>query len=482
MRVVDRAGGGLQVFDVWGNVSGYTDEGDGEQSWDFTRISGGSATTADTIFTGSIALDYGQSGDGVIIRSVIGDNTPRDSVLIWETSPISASNYTLLTRTGNLNGSFGVTTDRYGFGAKDNVIIEVGDTDTMTLGKDAGGEGLHGIHINSENRWYGNGQLQVGGVNGLNHFPSQTFDTSTEVWDSSEAYWNAPIQLGSDVYIDGGAQIAGDAVIDGTLTVSKLDFQENGRIIGSNLSIDANTTFTDDVTIKGTLDGVDGTFSGTLSAVDGTFSGTLSGVDGTFSGELQAVTGTFGNASIASGGQLTGSNWLIDENNWVHPSLGSAIISHERNAEYNISTTNVGTFNREWGVGQTVTGSNTSNQTRTVKRIRWRKRFGINKLVFSGVGRRTINTSSGIFSDNCTVIGRILGVGISENFRFTSSSNQSFTINLDVSGLGAGTDYIILIEIDAEATGDPSNSGTDSTEVTTFLREDIDIEDATQSV
>jgi len=112
LRVVDRSGGGLVVADVWGNVTGYTNLSGGEQSWTFTRIAGGAADTSDVIFAGSIAIDYGQSGDGVIIRSVIGDNTPRDSILTWVTSPVDPANFTLVTRTGNLGG----IDDASGFG------------------------------------------------------------------------------------------------------------------------------------------------------------------------------------------------------------------------------------------------------------------------------------------------------------------------------------------------------------------------------
>lgn len=252
---------------------------------------------------GDVIVALGNTTDpdrqATIYRSVIDSGSPyvrvNDGVSSWN-DWISADKAKL--QYGNLEGLpfiEGVLGKIYGFWAEDNLFLTAGQDNPMSFGKDAGGSGLHGIHINSNNRWYGNGQLQVGGVNGLNHFPSQTFDTSTETWDSSESYWNAPIQLGSDVYIDGGAQIAGDAVVDGTLTVSKLDFQENGRIIGSNLSIDADTTFTDDVTIKGTLDGVDGTFSGSLSAVTGSFGNATIGGTLTFgsSGEITNTDGSY---------------------------------------------------------------------------------------------------------------------------------------------------------------------------------------------
>ena len=382
MRVVDRSGG-LQVFDVWGNVSGYTDEGDGEQSWNFTRIAGGSATTEDTVFTGSIAIDFGQSGDGVIIRSVIGDNTPRDSVLIWETSPISAANYTLLTRTGNLNGSFGVTTDRYGFGAKDNVIIEVGDSNTMTLGKDAGGSGLHGIHINSENRWYGNGQLEVGGVDGLRFFPSPVFDTSTEVWDSSSAFFDAPLQVGTDAV----------------------------------------------------------------------FAGSLSAASGTFSGELEAVTGSFGEVEIATNGELSGSNWLINETTWVHPVLGDSIFRRSSMADFGSNLDEADVINDDfWRVQSLVDEAfRTTNEESAVKvRATYTKRPTVTTLRLKGVFSVSFPFGENGFGRIEAKIFRSDGTG-STLSNFVQSdvaiSKQEFVIDINISSLSDNETHIVELEL-----------------------------------
>ena len=126
MRIVDRSGGGLVVADVWGNVDQYNiagDEQSGEQSWRFTRIAGGSAAVGDVVYTGSVAIDYGQSGDSVIVRSVIGTNTPRDTQLTWVTSPIDPANFTIVTRVGNLGGIANTTgTGFYG----ENVFLTGG--------------------------------------------------------------------------------------------------------------------------------------------------------------------------------------------------------------------------------------------------------------------------------------------------------------------------------------------------------------------
>ena len=67
------------------------------------------------------------------------------------------------------------------------------------------------------------------------------------------------------------------------------------------------TAATSTLTIKGTLDGADGTFSGSLSAATGTFSGDLSAAGGTFAGSLSAATGTFSGNLSAAGGTFGGS-------------------------------------------------------------------------------------------------------------------------------------------------------------------------------
>jgi hypothetical protein len=132
LRVVDRAGGGLNVFNVWGLVTNYTDLEDGSQTWTFTRQAGGTADTGDVVNGGSVAIDYGQSGDGVIIRSVLNSDAPTDTIFTWVTSPVDAGNFTLRTLTGNLSETFyddggfnkasGTPLEGFGF-ASDNMYL-----------------------------------------------------------------------------------------------------------------------------------------------------------------------------------------------------------------------------------------------------------------------------------------------------------------------------------------------------------------------
>ena len=100
LRYVNRATG-LSVGDVWGTVSSYTDLDDGEQSWTFSRKAGNSGQT---IYSGMVAIDYGQSGDGYITLTSLGDDAPYIDVRTWTTTPAVAGNHTTVARVGTLDG------------------------------------------------------------------------------------------------------------------------------------------------------------------------------------------------------------------------------------------------------------------------------------------------------------------------------------------------------------------------------------------
>lgn len=102
LRIFDRSGSGLTIGDAWGLVTGYTDQADGTQDWTFTALDSGFVAGQD-IFKGSIVLDYGQSGDGYIERTVLDDQgSPYSQVVTWTGNPID--NKTVKTRTGILDG------------------------------------------------------------------------------------------------------------------------------------------------------------------------------------------------------------------------------------------------------------------------------------------------------------------------------------------------------------------------------------------
>lgn len=105
LRIVSRAGGGLIVASAWGQVTGYNDLPDGEQSWTFTtRV----ATTAvgQRAMTGDIALDYGKVGSSWWYVTVLDPGGPHAGFASWYGSyPGDNPEYWL--RMGQLRGLSG---------------------------------------------------------------------------------------------------------------------------------------------------------------------------------------------------------------------------------------------------------------------------------------------------------------------------------------------------------------------------------------
>jgi hypothetical protein len=118
LRVVDNSSGGLIIMDVWGQVEGYVDNSDNTQDWTFKcRDDGGQDGT--DIGKEAPALDYGQSGQGLIRRTVEGPNAPYTAIETWTGDPVKDSNYTTQVLEGNLNGFYDYSNDIHGFAAGD---------------------------------------------------------------------------------------------------------------------------------------------------------------------------------------------------------------------------------------------------------------------------------------------------------------------------------------------------------------------------
>ena len=117
LRYINMNGGGLVVKDVWGSVSGYSNLANGEQSWTWTTTDDG-GVDGSVIFAGSVALDYGQSGDGVIESTVLDNaGSPYIQLKTWHTDPRMPENFAVRTRLGNLAGIGGA--DGFGLFAGD---------------------------------------------------------------------------------------------------------------------------------------------------------------------------------------------------------------------------------------------------------------------------------------------------------------------------------------------------------------------------
>lgn len=127
LRVIDRSGGGIVVANVWGKVTNYTNLANQEQSWTFTCHNDG-GMNGKKVFTGSLVLDYGQSGDGFIERTVLDPaGSPYERIATWTGNPTNPANYSLKVQVGNLDGisdtDFGALSG-FGLYAVNNVYIK----------------------------------------------------------------------------------------------------------------------------------------------------------------------------------------------------------------------------------------------------------------------------------------------------------------------------------------------------------------------
>lgn len=108
LRIVDRSGGGLGMFLVWGQVTNYTDLSGGEQSWTFTTRSANAAAVGETAGAGLIALDFGKSGNGWWWATAIGSDSPYMGITTWHgTDPYTEANRKHRIRVGQLVGVTG---------------------------------------------------------------------------------------------------------------------------------------------------------------------------------------------------------------------------------------------------------------------------------------------------------------------------------------------------------------------------------------
>ena len=92
---------GISTLNIWGQVSAYADAGDGIQSWTFTLRSGPTATS---VKEGTIAIDFGASGDALIHLSVLdAAGAPYIKMRKWSGSdPYTPANLTTYVQIGEL--------------------------------------------------------------------------------------------------------------------------------------------------------------------------------------------------------------------------------------------------------------------------------------------------------------------------------------------------------------------------------------------
>ena len=229
LRYVDRSGGGLVVGEAWGQVTNYTDRSGGEQSYTFTTKD--TTTSGITVYAGTAALDYGVSGQGVWMATVIHPNSPYTQIQTWSgTDPYSGS-FTTWVRTGDLSGiagGFG-----YGLYAGNNT------TNQYFLASSAGFE-IHGIEAN----WYDQSGNQRIGID-----PTASTSLDSLLWAGpSSSDKRFEIRADGKVFVRDSVIIGtGTAVaIDGAMIYSPFDgptpFEDNyGVNVGSQEGVPYGT-------------------------------------------------------------------------------------------------------------------------------------------------------------------------------------------------------------------------------------------------
>jgi len=107
LQIIDRTGGGLTWVEVWGTVTSFVDDGNGEQHYTFTTQDDGGASGS-IVHGGAAAQDFGQSGDGFIQQEAgYETHTPWLQVATWVTDPSVPANINIRSRLGNLAGITG---------------------------------------------------------------------------------------------------------------------------------------------------------------------------------------------------------------------------------------------------------------------------------------------------------------------------------------------------------------------------------------
>jgi hypothetical protein len=115
LRQFDRTGTSLTIANCWGTVAWVsTDTTAKTQTYTFTRSANPNGGTASgTIGIGTLALDYGTTGNGYLesnaIDGAMAEYSPYHQVVSWATHPNGG--LTIRTRLGNLKGIFNVSNE-----------------------------------------------------------------------------------------------------------------------------------------------------------------------------------------------------------------------------------------------------------------------------------------------------------------------------------------------------------------------------------
>jgi len=161
--------------------------------------------------------------------------------------------------------------------------------------------------------------------------------------------------------------------------------------------------------------------------------------------------------------------------------LGGKITTQVSSANFGTNPSNASSFTSIWRAQVNPAGTETQDRLIIAKRIKWTKTFGINSLKIDAIARYVFNVDSGSWSRTNNVRLRIDGVSGTTLMPVPSTSFSQISGTLDVSGLGNGNQYDIIVEIYVELEGSPANDVADTAEGATILREDFDVSERTES-
>jgi hypothetical protein len=255
LRYVDRSGGGLTVADVWIQVTKPTGfDASGEtQTWSATTLNAG-GVAGETIKAGSVALDYGISGDHLIERSVLGGTF--DRILRWEDTtgdgvPDTFETINYRGELSNLPKAKASGPGVYSSQARFDENAIIGDLEAATSDSTSGSylkftqdEGLEVVVAGGEN---------VG--TRLDEIQAELELTASEMearFQADVAFEGSTASVSLVSNADGSsARLAGDSItLDGDTTFFGTDYNNPGGIPGDALAEDYTQSGTENVTIR----------------------------------------------------------------------------------------------------------------------------------------------------------------------------------------------------------------------------------------
>ena len=209
---------GLTLYSIWGQVSGYLDNGDGTQDWTFTLRSG---PTEEAIAKGAIAIDFGASGAALIHLSVT-DSTgaPYIKMRRWAgANPYTPSNFTTYVQIGNLSG----ISNSYVTPAGDGLYLRSPANEGQVILLDNNGLQIRNTDL----------KLYEGATQHVN-----IDSAGTNVWIGNgsadkKLYWNgSTLAIEGTVVVTGGSGIASFTDAGPLVEAENLDDIPNGSTYG----------------------------------------------------------------------------------------------------------------------------------------------------------------------------------------------------------------------------------------------------------